>query len=94
MSRGRGFSSPRGGGYRGNSSRGSNSWSSGGNRGGYAGHGGSSSGRFTSSFSNSLDSRNSFDSRNKYSGSSDRFSRTHSDDYHKPYRPVSFVQIL
>lgn len=89
MSRGRGFSSPRGGGYRGNSSRGSNSWSGGG-RGGYSGHGGGSGGRFTSSFSNSLDSRNSFDARNKYSGPSDRFSRTHSDDYHKPYRPVSF----
>lgn len=87
MSRGRGFSSPRGSGYRGNSSRGNNSWNSG-SRGGYSGHGGGSSGRFTSSFSSPLDSRNSFDSRNKYSGVSDRFSRPH-DDYHKTYRPVS-----
>ncbi|KAJ8912951.1 hypothetical protein NQ315_000006 [Exocentrus adspersus] len=86
MSRGRGFSSPRGSGYRGSSSRGSSSWGGGG-RGGYS-HGSGSSGRF-SSFSNSLDSRSSFDSRNKYSGSSDRFSRPHSDDYHKPYRPDS-----
>lgn len=77
MTRGRGFSS-RGSGYRG-SGRGGSSW--GGGRG--YGSRGSSGHHFSSSFSNS------YDSRSKYPGSSERYSRGHGDDYRKSYRSVS-----
>lgn len=84
MSRGRGFSSS----YRGSSGR--NSWGGPPERGrgnGYGGsRGNSNSGRFPSSFSNSMDSRSKYPSGDRYSGGS----RNDFDDYHnKSYRSVS-----
>lgn len=88
MSRGRGFSSSRGSSYRG-SSRGSSSWGS--SRGYSTPRGGSTtSGRF-SSFSNSFETP-----RPKYGSSTDRYgsSRSHSDDYRKPYKSVRTLLLL